>query len=175
MVIVARQGKVAYFEAFGKSNVNANTPMQPDAIFRFRSMSKPITSVAALMLFDDGKFKLDANLSGIPLEAFLRLALQDIKATFLVRKHYIEITTWEAAVAHSDDPALARLLKEERLRQKLSLNVLSTRAGLNRQTVSFIEQEQRTPTVDTLLRLTDVLGVKLENLIHQARKIAAAN
>ena len=60
----------------------------------------------------DRKFKLDTNLSGIPLEAFLRLALQDIKATFLVRKHYIEITTWEAAVAHSDDPALARLLKE---------------------------------------------------------------
>ena len=60
----------------------------------------------------DRKFKLDTNLSGIPLEAFLRLALQDIKATFLVRKHYIEITTWEAAVAQSDDPALALLFKE---------------------------------------------------------------
>jgi transcriptional regulator with XRE-family HTH domain len=65
---------------------------------------------------------------------------------------------------------IARLLKAERLRQKLSLNVLSARAGLNRQTVSFIEQEQRTPTVDTLLRLTDVLGIKLEDLIRKARK-----
>lgn len=68
--------------------------------------------------------------------------------------------------------AIAQLLKEERLRKSLSLNVLSARAGLNRQTVSFIEQEQRTPTVDTLLRLSDVLGVKLEDLIAQARKRA---
>ena len=59
----------------------------------------------------DRKFKLDSNLSGIPLEAFLRLVLQDIKATFLIRKHYVEITTWEAAAAHADDPVLASILK----------------------------------------------------------------
>jgi transcriptional regulator with XRE-family HTH domain len=70
---------------------------------------------------------------------------------------------------------IARLLHEERLRQKLSLNLIAERAGLNRQTVSFIEHEQRTPTVDTLLRLTDVLGVKLEELIRQARKDALGN
>ena len=69
---------------------------------------------------------------------------------------------------------LARLLKEERLRQKLSLNALSARAGLNRQTVSFIEQEQRMPTVDTLLRLTDILGIHLEDLLRKARKAASA-
>jgi transcriptional regulator with XRE-family HTH domain len=69
---------------------------------------------------------------------------------------------------------LARLLKEERLRQKLSLNVLSARAGLNRQTISFIEKEQRMPTVDTLLRLTEVLGIHLEDLIRKARKAAVA-
>ena len=67
---------------------------------------------------------------------------------------------------------IARLLKEERLRQKLSLNILSVRAGLNRQTVSFIEREERTPTVDTLLRLTAALGIKLEDLIRNARRIA---
>jgi predicted transcriptional regulator len=69
---------------------------------------------------------------------------------------------------------IARLLKEERLRQKLSLNFISAKAGLNRQTVSFIEQEERTPTVDTLLRLTDVLGIPLEDLIRKARKAAVA-
>jgi transcriptional regulator with XRE-family HTH domain len=67
---------------------------------------------------------------------------------------------------------IARSLKEERIRQKLSLNLLSSRAGLSRQTVSFIEQEQRTPTVDTLLRLTEVLGIKLEDMIRKARKRA---
>lgn len=69
---------------------------------------------------------------------------------------------------------LARLLKEERLRQKISLNGMAQRAGLNRQTVSFIEQEQRTPTVDTLLRLTEVLGLKLEDLIRKARRRASS-
>lgn len=67
----------------------------------------------------DRKFKLDTNLSGIPLEAFLRLALQDIKATFLVRKHYIEITTWEAAVAQSDDLVIAQILKDGNPEAKL--------------------------------------------------------
>jgi len=68
--------------------------------------------------------------------------------------------------------AIAQLLKEERERQKLSLNVVSQRAGLNRQTVSFIEQEERTPTIDTLLRLTAVLDINLEDLIRKARKRA---
>jgi transcriptional regulator with XRE-family HTH domain len=67
---------------------------------------------------------------------------------------------------------IARLLREERLRQNLSLNDLSARAGLNRQTVSFVENEDRTPTVDTLLRLTAELGVNLEDLIRQARNAA---
>ena len=68
---------------------------------------------------------------------------------------------------------IAHLLKEERLRQALSLNGLAARAGLNRQTVSFIEQEERIPTIETLLRLTDVLDVRLEELIKRARQRAS--
>ena len=67
---------------------------------------------------------------------------------------------------------VARLLKAERQRQKLSLNALSARAGLSRQTVTFIENEERNPTLDTLLRLTSVLGLKLENVIKDARSAA---
>jgi len=69
---------------------------------------------------------------------------------------------------------IALLLKEERLRQKLSLNLLSSKAGLSRQTVTFIEREERMPTIDTLLRLTSVLEIKLEDLIRRARKRAHA-
>jgi len=68
---------------------------------------------------------------------------------------------------------IARLLKDERLRQKLSLNGVAAKAGLNRQTISFIEQELRTPTIDTLLRLTDVLEIKLEDVIAKARRRAS--
>jgi transcriptional regulator with XRE-family HTH domain len=67
---------------------------------------------------------------------------------------------------------LARLLREERLRRKLSLNALSAKAGLNRQAVTFIERELRIPTVDTLLRLTQALEVLPEALLRKARKRA---
>lgn len=70
---------------------------------------------------------------------------------------------------------IARLLKEERLCQKLSLNRMAAQAGLARQTLAFIEAEERTPTIDTLLRLTDVLGIKLEDLIKKARQRALKN
>jgi DNA-binding XRE family transcriptional regulator len=69
---------------------------------------------------------------------------------------------------------VARLLKEERKKRGLSLNVLSQRAGLSRQTVSYVEQEVQNPTLDTLLRITSVLEVDLEKIIAQARKRASA-
>ena len=60
---------------------------------------------------------------------------------------------------------IARLLREERRRQNLSLNALAERAGLSRQMVSYVEQEERNPTLDTLLRISTALGVNLEDLI----------
>jgi len=67
---------------------------------------------------------------------------------------------------------LARLFRQERLYRKMSLNALAAHAGLSRQTVNFLETEQRTPTIDTLLRLADVLEIRLEDLIRKARKAA---
>lgn len=68
---------------------------------------------------------------------------------------------------------VARLLKEEREGKGISLNALAEKAGLSRQTISFIEQEERNPTLETLLRLTKALGVDLEKIIARARKQAA--
>lgn len=68
---------------------------------------------------------------------------------------------------------MARLLKEEREKRGHSLNLLSEKAGLSRQTISFIEQEERNPTLDTLLRLTAAMDVELESVIARARKAAA--
>jgi CubicO group peptidase (beta-lactamase class C family) len=59
VVLVARRGKVAYLESFGKLDVGASKAMPPDAIFRIHSMTKPITTAAALVLYEEGKFKLD--------------------------------------------------------------------------------------------------------------------
>ena len=58
VVLIARQGKVAYFEALGSLDPQAKTLMGKDAIFRIYSMTKPITSVCIMMLFEQGKLAL---------------------------------------------------------------------------------------------------------------------
>lgn len=58
VVLVARQGNVAYLKAFGMANRETGKPMQSDSLVRLYSMTKPITSVALLTLFEQGKFKL---------------------------------------------------------------------------------------------------------------------
>jgi CubicO group peptidase (beta-lactamase class C family) len=63
VTIVVRQGKVVEFEAFGKRDVEANAPMQKDAIFRIASMSKAVTSVAAMILMEEGKLLLNDPVS----------------------------------------------------------------------------------------------------------------
>jgi DNA-binding XRE family transcriptional regulator len=68
---------------------------------------------------------------------------------------------------------VACLLKVEREKRGLSLNVLAQKAGVSRQTVSYVEQEVQNPTLDTLLRITAVLEVDLEKIIAKARKAAA--
>jgi CubicO group peptidase (beta-lactamase class C family) len=55
----ARHGRVAHFEAIGLMDVEATQPMQRDTIFRIASMTKPVTVVAVLMLYEGGHFLLD--------------------------------------------------------------------------------------------------------------------
>ena len=63
IVVVARQGKVAQFETCGLMDIETGKPMKRDTIFRFYSMSKPITSVAAMILYEQGKIRLDDPMS----------------------------------------------------------------------------------------------------------------
>lgn len=57
--MIARNGKIVYTESYGLSDREANKPMTEDAIFRIYSMSKPITSVALMMLYEEGRFFLN--------------------------------------------------------------------------------------------------------------------
>jgi CubicO group peptidase (beta-lactamase class C family) len=58
VALVARRGRLAYFESFGQSDPASGAPMAKDSIFRIYSMTKPITSVAAMMLWEEGRFLL---------------------------------------------------------------------------------------------------------------------
>lgn len=55
---VMRHGKLVHFEAQGHMDVSAAKPMREDAIFRIASMTKPIASVALMMLWEEGHFQL---------------------------------------------------------------------------------------------------------------------
>jgi CubicO group peptidase (beta-lactamase class C family) len=57
--MVLRHGKLAWVDAWGVRDLEEGDPMEVDDIFRIRSMTKPITSVAAMMLYEEGKFFLD--------------------------------------------------------------------------------------------------------------------
>lgn len=57
--LLHRKGETAYCNAVGHRELETGAPMTEDTIFRIYSMTKPITSVAALMLFEDGHFLLD--------------------------------------------------------------------------------------------------------------------
>lgn len=63
VTLVVRHGKVAFFKAQGMADREAGKAMPTDALFRICSMSKPITTVAAMMLYEEGKFLLDDPVS----------------------------------------------------------------------------------------------------------------
>ncbi len=74
--MIARNGKVVYQETYGMADREQQLPMKEDAIFRIYSMTKPITGVALMMLYEEGHFFLnDPVAKYIPELANLKLAL----------------------------------------------------------------------------------------------------
>jgi CubicO group peptidase (beta-lactamase class C family) len=73
ILLIQQHGHPVYFESFGVRDVESRRPMTPDSIFRLYSMSKPVTSVAAMMLIEDGKLSL-----GDPVANYIP-ALADVK------------------------------------------------------------------------------------------------
>src|SRR5258708_796379 len=58
VILVARHGKIAMFDAVGAQDPGTKSPMTTESIFRIYSMSKAITTVTAMTLFEEGKFSL---------------------------------------------------------------------------------------------------------------------
>ncbi|HZZ20551.1 MAG TPA: serine hydrolase domain-containing protein [Opitutaceae bacterium] len=63
VTLVLRHGKVVWYDARGMADREASKPMQKDEIFRICSMTKPITSTAVMMLYEEGKFTLEDPIS----------------------------------------------------------------------------------------------------------------
>jgi CubicO group peptidase (beta-lactamase class C family) len=77
IMLIQQHGRPVYFETFGVRDVATRLPMTADTIFRLYSMSKPITSVAAMMLVQDGKLRLDDPVSKyIPAFADVKVGVE---------------------------------------------------------------------------------------------------
>jgi CubicO group peptidase (beta-lactamase class C family) len=77
VLLIQQHGRPVLFEAFGLRDVESKRPMSADTIFRLYSMSKAVTSVAAMILVDDAKLSLDDPLSKfIPAFADVKVALE---------------------------------------------------------------------------------------------------
>jgi len=59
LTLIARRGQIAYLEPQGHLEIERQRPMTEDAVFRIYSMTKPITSVGLMMLYEQGRFQLD--------------------------------------------------------------------------------------------------------------------
>src|SRR5262249_1214071 len=58
VALIARRGKIAYFETYGLADKEGAKPMQKDSIFRIYSMTKAVTGVAVMILYEEGRFAL---------------------------------------------------------------------------------------------------------------------
>jgi CubicO group peptidase (beta-lactamase class C family) len=77
ILLIQQHGRPVYFESFGVRDVATELSMSPDAIFRLYSMSKPVTSVAIMMLVEDGSVRLDDPVSKyIPPFADVKVGVQ---------------------------------------------------------------------------------------------------
>jgi CubicO group peptidase (beta-lactamase class C family) len=78
ILLIARNGKIVHFETVGALDPQTEAPMTKDAIFRIYSMTKPLTSVAAMMLVEDGKLALtDPVAKHIPEFKDTRVAIEE--------------------------------------------------------------------------------------------------
>src|ERR1700733_834090 len=74
VTLVARHGKIAHFSAVGYADIEKKRKMEADTLFRLYSMTKPIASVALMMMYEEGRFQMsDPIAKYIPEFAHLRV------------------------------------------------------------------------------------------------------
>lgn len=84
--LVARHGKVVHFDAYGVQDVAAGTPLKRDTIFRIASMTKPVTGVAMMILYEEGKWKLDDPVAKY-IPEFADLKVKGPNGTLVAQSH----------------------------------------------------------------------------------------
>jgi CubicO group peptidase (beta-lactamase class C family) len=87
--LIARNGKIGYFETYGFMDSATKRPMRKDSIFRIYSMTKAVTAVAVMMLYEEGKFSLNEPVSKyLPEYANMRVAVDKVDPETGKRVYY---------------------------------------------------------------------------------------
>jgi CubicO group peptidase (beta-lactamase class C family) len=125
VTLIARRGSIVQWQALGYRDVARSEPMRVDAIFQIYSMTKPITSVAALMLMEEGRLTLDDPVSRF-LPEFARMQVLERPAVRPITiRHLLTHTAGFAAGEKLRGPTVDRL-NEARLDELPSLAAYAT-------------------------------------------------
>lgn len=101
IVMVVRQGKVAYYEQVGQQDTVTQRPMARDSLFRIYSMTKPMVSVATMMMVEEGKITLETPISRyIPAFANSKVGVEKVNAATGVKS--LELESQRRAITVQD-------------------------------------------------------------------------
>lgn len=132
VTLVARHGQVVHFEAAGRYGLEDNRPMETDALFRIFSMTKPITTVAAMMLYEEGAFHLaDPVAKHLPELANMPLLIDGEPVPPQSQMTIEQLMTHTAGLTngwHIEHP-VERAYRDAALQQSTDLNALIDNLG----------------------------------------------
>jgi CubicO group peptidase (beta-lactamase class C family) len=100
VALIARRGQIGYFESFGARDPAGGAPMAKDSIFRIYSMTKPIVSVAAMMLWEEGRFLLNDPVAKY-LPEFARLDVAVVQGAGIERVPAERLITIQDLLRHT--------------------------------------------------------------------------
>jgi len=124
VVLIARNGKLAMFDSFGFRDKDAKVPMTNDTVFRIASMTKPIVSVAAMMLMEEGRLTLADPVSRyIPAFADTKVAVERRNA--------------DGTIEYVQEPQIRPMTVQDLLRHTSGLTSGAT--GANRLKQSYLD------------------------------------
>ena len=134
--LVARKGRLVYSDAIGLQNKATGKPMQKDAIFRIYSMTKPIVSVAAMMLVEDGRMQLTDPVSKfLPVMKIQQVSVAKADAEFTKITYTLVPADREMSVQdllrHTAGLAYGELTQNAPVKEALG------KAGLYKSTIDF--------------------------------------
>jgi CubicO group peptidase (beta-lactamase class C family) len=144
VVMVARKGKLIYSDAIGFQDKAAGTPMAKDAIFRIYSMTKPMVSVAAMILVEESKIQITDPVSKfLPEMKNLQVSVAQVDPTF-ARVTYAQIPQVREMTVHDLLRHTAGLAYGE-ITQNAPVKEAYTKGGMYRPGVRDYDSREMTP------------------------------